>query len=197
MNPTAKAFCWYARGAPAAFLDRWARHAFEGYFLWGYPRLLAFVSRLLGRKDGPKAEDEDVVQEAFTSLLSKYRNRPPEDWPKLARACVRNALITQLRRRRPLELPEEHAFPGNESALGLGPLDSLSDDEERAALLTALWHLEPAEQQILRLKDFAELSLERIGSLLGITENAAQLRHKRARTALRRQLQQGRTEESQ
>ncbi|MBL8755170.1 MAG: hypothetical protein JNK15_17835, partial [Planctomycetes bacterium] len=57
----------------------------------------------------------------------------------------------------------------------------------------ALELLEPEDREIVRLRDYDQLSFGAIAAQLGLTEDAARMRHKRAMPKLARTLESLRT----
>lgn len=148
-----------------------ARREFRVLFEEHYGHVLAYARR----RTTDAADADDVVAETFAIAWRKFREMPEEPLPWLygvARRVLANhrrgrnrwlSLIERIRREPPdIETPRSSAEP----------------------VRIALSKLKPADQEVLRLSAWEELSHAQIGQVLGITANAAAIRVHRARKQL-------------
>ncbi|MDX2035244.1 MAG: sigma-70 family RNA polymerase sigma factor [Isosphaeraceae bacterium] len=158
------------------------------------PRLLAMLrARIDPALEGRLGADA-ILQETFLVARRRWAGRPGADemspyawllW--LARQCLFDAW----RRERPgREIP----WPGPSSswgslellATGTTPSVAARRVEVQALVRRALEGLEkPADREIIELIDFEGLSAREAATILGIAENAANVRHFRALKRLR------------
>ncbi len=134
-------------------------------------RLREFVSRRVPAG----IEADDIVQDVLTRLVERQDDVSPEKVQAWALTSARNAIVDQLRRRRPVELEDEVAAPdGDEVATDLArclrPLLELLDEEDR-------WILEQVDAGG---RSQAELARE-----LGVSVSTVKSRVQRARRRLR------------
>ncbi len=159
----------------------------------------AYADRLyrlaLGLLQDP-AEAEDIVQEAFLTLmthLDRFEGRSRVGtW--LYRVAY-NASLDRLRRRRPEPLPEEDPegpdIPPMPRALvewRLTPEEILANAEALAQLDEAIAELPESLRAVFILRDIEGLSTAETAEALGISPGAVKVRLHRARLALREQL---------
>ncbi|MBL7257679.1 RNA polymerase sigma factor [Paractinoplanes lichenicola] len=153
--------------------DREAR--FRALFADAYADVLAFAQRR-----GHPSQAEDVVAEAFLVVWRRFDEVPhrPGDaraWVfGIARHCLLNAQRGQGRRDAlAVRIASEPAADGGEPSAGL--ID-----------LAAAWkRLKPAEQEVLALTVFEDLTSARAARVLGISAASYRIRLMRARRALR------------
>ena len=134
----------------------------------------------------PASEANDAVAEVFVALWRRIDEMPDNEERKLwlvgiARNVVRNAHRSSRRRRR---------LDGKVSSLSVehepGPEVVVVRHYEHEALLSALAHLGPSDQEILRLRAWEELSSGEIAEVMGLTIRAVDTRLSRARQKLAR-----------
>ena len=110
-----------------------------------------------------EASAEDVLQEVFLRLLSgKYYPEPGKERAYLYR-CVRNVCFDELRRRK---RHREEADSGSEA--------------RAYAYFELVAGLSEREREIVALKILGGLTHREIGTVMGITEQAAKKRYQRA-----------------
>jgi RNA polymerase sigma-70 factor, ECF subfamily len=140
-------------------------------------RVYAYVAYRIG--DGPDAEDvTSIVFERALRYRSSFdpRKGEPVSWLLgIAQRCVAEASVG--RRSWPTPTAEE-AAPG----------DLESDTLTRIGLTTALQTLDERDRELVALRYGADLSVRRIGELLGMQTNAVHVALHRARARLRESL---------
>jgi RNA polymerase sigma factor (sigma-70 family) len=140
-----------------------------------------------GRIRDPEAVD-DICQEAFLKALRASQSlhdlsKFPQWLYRIAENTLRDHLRRQARRRRWLLVSDqldERPAPDRSGAE--------EASEEAARVLAAVRELPPRYREPLLLKHAEDLPYARIGEILGITENAVQVRIFRARKMLRKKL---------
>jgi RNA polymerase sigma-70 factor (ECF subfamily) len=148
------------------------------------PQLLRYS---LGRT-GDAGLAEDVVQDALTALVQRWRRHGPPDCPAaFAFAVARRRAGRLIFRRRLLE-PLHVLLDGNNGHSGHSPLPG---PEERATLrtdlgrtLAALRRLSGLDREALLLVSVAELGPTEGARVLGISVSALKMRVHRARKRL-------------
>lgn len=162
-----------------------AREArFRSLYDDAYGDVLRFV-----RRRGEPEHAEDVVAEAFLVVWRRLDDAPtrPDDRRAWLFGIARNCLLASRRsdqRRDALAVRvADDQGPGGQV---------VADDADVVARrldLAAAWRrLDAADQEVLGLTVFEDLTSPQAGSVLGITGAAYRLRLMRARRALRRQL---------
>jgi RNA polymerase sigma-70 factor (sigma-E family) len=137
---------------------------------------------------GDRPSAEDVVQESFTTLYSRW-DRLRDDTKALAylRSTVLNGCRTMLRRR---GVMRRHAPPAEP------PVWSAESDvllgEDRREVLIALTELPTRRREVLVLRFYLNLTDREIARTLGITEVTVRATASRALAALGRRLEENR-----
>lgn len=112
---------------------------------------------------------EDVLQEVFLRMLTgKNWPQPGKERAYLYR-CVRNLSYDELRKRKRISGEEREAADASDQYLYLELIAPLSDKD----------------RQIITLKIVGGLTNREIGSIMGLTEQAAKKRYQRAIEKLR------------
>ncbi len=177
-------------------LRRW--HAGDGDALERLlQRELPWIRELVQRRMGPFLQrvesGSDLVQEVVLSVLRGGPRFVISDRQQLraflARVAEnvirgRHAWITAHRRDQRRDAP----FPSRDSVLVLDagaravtrPSEAAAADEQRALTWISLRLLDPADRDVIELRDFQELSFEAIGERLALTPDAARMRYNRA-----------------
>jgi len=183
----------------AELLARWRGgdvDAFDAILRDALPWLTAHVDRRLGERLRTHAEIEDFVQEALVEFLTyapRFEVRSRALLYAFLKRIVENVLRDQndyyraQRRSRSRERP----LP-SDSVLHLDPLRAyvqtpsgeLRRGEDETMVRMGLELLDPAERQILIMREWEELPFAQIGERLGITEPAARMRSYRAMKSL-------------
>ena len=172
-----------ARGDEAAFrmlVERWS------------PRLLAFLTRALGRR----ADAEDLTQETFLRIYrAAPRYQPTGRFAPWLFRIGGNLARAELRRRKVRGWLLGTSEPSAEEILSSLPsppcFDAdgpLHDAETRAALATALAGLPERQRLAVLLHYFEGMKLRLVAAALGTSEHAAESLVARGATALRRDL---------
>ncbi len=125
----------------------------------------------------------DVVQEAFLSLL-KARSVPDEPRPWLLRT-VRNACISRLRKRR---TRRDHV-----ERIGRARAEWFQDDAgkliDAATAAEALDTLDADRREVILLRIWGQLGLDRIAEITGTSVSTAWRRYRAGLSELRRRLE--------
>lgn len=153
---------------------------------------------------GDTEEAKDLVQEAFTRVLSRWDrydgSQPLEGW---FFTILRHVFIDDRRRcdrSRVVSLDGRPGSPGEEEGASLG--QTLADDEEAvlsrmeredavSAVRSALGSLSREHREILTLCDMEGFSYEEIARVLAVPVGTVRSRVSRARDALRRKVMEG------
>lgn len=137
----------------------------------------ALAIQILGNPD----DAADAVHDALATALSKpgaYDASKGALKPWFLRV-VRNRCLDLLRRRRPTDdRVDEMATPGD------GPEQAAEKAERDHALQDALRALQPAQREIIILRDYMDLSYAEISAVLDIAPGTVMSKLHRARIAL-------------
>jgi len=143
-------------------------------------RLLGMAGRLLSDDE----EAQDVLQNAFCRLWTKYRDVKSErEAEALSVTTVRNLSISSLRGRH-----RSGIFENEESAeLQIVPVNEEFDREEQYEAVEKLIeeHLSPLQRTILRRREMEGEETGHIASQLGMEEAAVRMNLSRARKTIR------------
>ncbi len=149
-----------------------------------YRELRAAVARGLAYRTGSSDLAEDLTQDVFVDLLVAARCTPPSNtraW--LARVAQRHAADTigSAVRERAVRARLEATSRMYSDAPG-------SDPDIGLAIRESIAKLSPSQQTIIALRLLEGLPFARCGLILGMNEDAARMRFRRALHALRREL---------
>ena len=152
------------------------------------PRLLAMLRARIDPALEGRLGAEAILQETFLIARRRWAGRPdPSDMTPYAWLLwlARQCLIDAWRRERPrLEVPwlDASSAPASLEILATGttPSSAARRGELQALVRRALGGLKPADREIIELIHFEGLSAREAAKVLGITENAANVRHLRA-----------------
>ncbi|MCP9210733.1 RNA polymerase sigma factor [Streptomyces sp. NEAU-Y11] len=145
------------------------------------------VSRFVARRlDEQTADVEEVVAEVFAVAWRRRAELPDPPLPWLygvARHCLANTVRGRGRYRRLLARLGHHELTRDQRTAP-GP------DAERPGswVLEALDRLGEADQEVLRLTAWEELSVDEVSTVLGCGRSAAAMRLHRARRRLRTEI---------
>ncbi|MFD0232396.1 RNA polymerase sigma factor [Streptomyces decoyicus] len=146
------------------------------------------VSRFVARRlDGQAHEVEEVVAEVFSIAWRRRAELPDAPLPWLygvARNCLANTVRGLGRYRRLL-----HRLGNHEAAQQRQTVDSPDAERPGSWVHDALARLSPADQEVLRLTAWEELTIEELAVTLGCGQSAAAMRLHRARGRLRTQIE--------
>jgi RNA polymerase sigma factor (sigma-70 family) len=148
-----------------------------------YRELRASVARGLAQRLGSSDLADDLTQDVFVDLLLAARSRPPANtraW--LERVAQRHAADTIG------SAVRERAARARLAADRSAPAGDLDDPDSRLALDECLARLPESQQRSIELRLLDGLSFARCGLRLGLSEDAARMRFRRALQALRREL---------
>ena len=143
---------------------------------------------------GHGAAASDLVQDALTRLVGRYRDRPAEQWPPLFYGILRNRIIDWHRKRR-VEKIVDFFFSGDDDD-GVAAWESLVDPadgpearvsslQQAARVAAALQRLSARQRQVFVLREVEELSIADTAQAMGISEGSVKTHHLRALTRLR------------
>lgn len=144
---------------------------FRSLFELHYSQVGAYARRRCERW----ADAEDVVAETFTVAWRRRHDIPAEPLPWLY-GVARKVLANQRRSQR--------RWASLVDRLRREPPDVHTPPHDGEPVRVALARLRPADQEVLRLAAWEELSHAEIGMVLGISANAATIRVHRARKQL-------------
>ncbi|MCX4634115.1 sigma-70 family RNA polymerase sigma factor [Streptomyces sp. P9-2B-2] len=146
------------------------------------------VSRFVARRlDGQAHEVEEVVAEVFSIAWRRRTELPDAPLPWLygvARNTLANTVRGLSRYRRLL-----HRLGSHEAAHRRQTVDSPDAERPGSWVHEALARLSPADQEVLRLTAWEELTIEELAVTLGCGQSAAAMRLHRARGRLRTQIE--------
>jgi RNA polymerase sigma-70 factor (ECF subfamily) len=141
------------------------------------------VYGFLYRMSGSREMSEDLVQEVFLRILRHRETYAPHtSFSAWMYGIARNALIDQMRKRRP-ETPWDEGTPDQQSYDA--PADEqIRSRQEIALLQRALASLPADKREVLILSRYQDLHYSEIGRILGCEPNAVKQRVFRAVKAL-------------
>ncbi|KWT59875.1 RNA polymerase subunit sigma [Streptomyces albus subsp. albus] len=161
----------------------------DGAFADAYRAHYWAVSRFVARRlDDDRADDvEEVVAEVFSIAWRRRAELPESPLPWLygvARNCLSNTVRGFGRYRRLL-----HRLGNHEAAHRRQTVDSPDAERPGSWVHEALERLSPADQEVLRLTAWEELTLQELAVTLDCSQSAAAMRLHRARNRLRTQIE--------
>jgi RNA polymerase sigma-70 factor (ECF subfamily) len=174
-------------------------------------RLRTMVRLRLDPRVAARIDPSDVVQETLLEAhrrLADYLQRPPVPfyswlrqiaWDKLVNLQQQH-LETKRRSIRRETKPPAAVLSDDSIAvlakrlpsLDAGPHQRLVRAEQRVRVREALQQIAEPDRELLTLRYMEELSIEEIGSVLGLKESAVKMRHLRALQRLRALLDESR-----
>lgn len=130
---------------------------------------------------------EDIVQEAFLRL-ARHAGRIDtlEKAPAYLRSIVLN--LTRDHNRRGLVSLRHHAASGRDIDVSDDTADQLARSEDHRRVLDAVRRLPARQRACVTLRYFEELSIEQIGSTLGVSVNSVKTHLQRGMATLDRLL---------
>ena len=151
------------------------------------PRVLRFGQKLCGTN----ADAEDVMQQTLLTVMSHIGEfRGDSRFSTWLFSIARNHCLKlhtrgdAARANEPIEAAEERVT----TPLRQAPDEAVSAEQLEKALDVAVRALEPAQREVLVLRDIEGLSASEVASALGISVEAVKSRLHRARKALRDEL---------
>lgn len=150
------------------------------------------IQRRMGPKLQRKADSEDYIQDVLVEALRytpKFMVHSRKQFRALLGRIAENIMCNHIEyftaRRR--DMDRESSLPRDSvlnlqvtTSSGERPSEIAMRKEENAWLRLALELMEPEDRRIILLRDWDALSFKRVGEELGITEDAARMRHRRA-----------------
>lgn len=145
---------------------------------------------------GQAAVASDLVQDALTRLVARYRDRPAEQWAPLFYRILSNRIVDWHRKRRVEKIFDFFFADGDDEHDGSAAWESLADPaagpEERvssmqlaAHIADALQRLSTQQRQVFVLRELEELSIADTAKAMRISEGSVKTHHLRALTRLR------------
>ena len=135
---------------------------------------------------GNREQAEDLVHDAFTRIISRFRlRRHPDDFGAYLKRVVINLAASRGRRRQ-----LESRFLDRERSFAAGPSNLAADVEQRDLLLQALLLLPYQQRLIVVLRIYEDLSEKDVGKTLRLTPAAVRSTLHRAMTALRENMKE-------
>lgn len=144
---------------------------YEKFVIDYQPRLMAYVSHFVANKN----DAQDILQESFLILWTKYPGSSPVDYPKLIFRITRNKCLDYLKHRR---VTDRHFEPlpcsGEEKLFnydfGLGGADSRYIYEELQSQVDEVLDSLPEKcREVFMLSRFKKLKNREIAERLGIS----------------------------
>jgi RNA polymerase sigma-70 factor (ECF subfamily) len=141
------------------------------------------------RLRGPRRQDaDDLCQDIFLKAIrGRAALRDPSKFPAWLYRIARNVLMDHLRRQKIRERELIGVEVDREDPRGAA-VDGVEREEELQRALQALLLLPERYREPMLLRHVRDLSYQEIASILGISENAVQVRIFRARQMLRESL---------
>ena len=165
--------------------------ALEALLVRYQPHIYRFGLRMCGNVE----DAGDVAQESLLSMARSVRNfRGDSSVSSWLYTIARRFCIKKRRRSKFAPAREESLdTPGTAAAQqladpGPSPEQTASNRELATALTHAIDALDPAQREVLVLRDIEGLSAPEVGKILGISVEAVKSRLHRARVALREEL---------
>lgn len=172
---------------------------FDEVFTAFYPRVLAYVGRLVGAQDA-----EDIAQETFLKINKGLRHfRGQSELSTWVYRIATNAALDSLRREAHRRLNEGHlSRPLKESTdsedvaedllkaeAPLNPEQQAIKREMNACVRSIIDGLPPASRTVLVLNELEGLTNKEIAEVLRVTVETVKIRLHRARSRLRKELE--------
>ena len=155
-------------------------------------RIRGAVRRRLGPALRRACDADDVVQSVFADVLVRlpeFEDRGEDAFRHWLYTLAEHKVATKLRRElRPEGGRRQETFGDDLRPLagGPGPATQAGDADDHARLRTVLGALDPAQREILALRDESGLAFDVIAQRLGLASpDAARMRYARALLALR------------
>jgi RNA polymerase sigma-70 factor (ECF subfamily) len=138
----------------------------------------------------------DIVQDAMIRLVTRYVNRPSEEWPPLFYRILQNR-IRDVQRRRAVRSRVLSFFGGTASEeehdplaeapgpRGENPLEQVTADDAMRALERALDDLPARQREAFMLRNFEGLDVAQTATAMGCTEGSVKTHYSRAVHRLR------------
>ncbi|HET7539104.1 MAG TPA: sigma-70 family RNA polymerase sigma factor [Polyangiaceae bacterium] len=154
------------------------------------PRVLRFAQKLCGPSSA-SADAEDVLQQTLVSVISHIDEfRGDSQFASWLYAIARSHCIKQRTRgaaAHPTQ-PLADAEPAIPTSPQQAPDENISREQLQDALNVAIDALEPAQREVLVLRDIEGLGAPDVAQALGISVDAVKSRLHRARKTLRERL---------
>ncbi len=155
--------------------DETSSEGFEVFFREHYSNLWRYVARRV-----PHSKADDVVSASFIVAWGKYSTTETPSLPWLI--SIASYEVANARRQQSRERRNSISVVHEEMAATLG------DDFEGSGVRRAMSALGDADQEILRLILWDELSREEIAQILNLSINAVNVRYHRALQKLERSI---------
>ena len=182
-------------GETLTLLRRWHRGesgALEELVRRNLGWVVAYVRGALRDHPGARGESADFVQDAMVQILERcprFEVADEQHFRALIARIVTKDIQDDYRfaHRQRRDRKRERPIP-TDSVLYLDrpidsvtrPSQSLQAEERRAWIRLGIELMEPHDREILRLRQWDDASFAEIGERLGVSEDAARMRHNRA-----------------
>jgi RNA polymerase sigma-70 factor (ECF subfamily) len=155
--------------------DETYSQGFEAFFRENYSSLWRYVARRV-----PQSKADDVVSTSFIVAWGKYSSIESPSLPWLI--SIASYEVANARRKQSRERRSSNSIVNEETSA------PFRDDFDGTSVRSALANLGDADQEILRLILWDELSREDIAQILGLSINAVNVRYHRALQKLERSI---------
>jgi RNA polymerase sigma-70 factor (ECF subfamily) len=152
-----------------------------------YERCYAPIYAYVLRRLGDEGEAPDVVAEVFAVAWRRIDAVPAEPEDRLWLYGVARRVLARARRGA-WRSHRLHARLAADAEVIAAPAGEAGEGSEHAELLAALGRLRPAEQEVVRLLLWEQLSHAEAALVLGCSANAIALRFHKAKARLRNEL---------
>ncbi len=161
------------------------------------PKLRAMIQRRIDPSLAARIDADDILAEGFLQAQRKWDRFQQSGMTayawlyRIALDCLIEAWRRETRDRRnpdrEMPWPDRSSVQLGLNLIGTGttPSSAAARKELQARMRQALETLKPADREILWMRHYDELSFKEAAAVLGITENAANVRYVRALNRLK------------
>jgi RNA polymerase sigma-70 factor (ECF subfamily) len=151
------------------------------------PRLLERIRMMMGPAARNAAESIDFLQEVMVDIVAKldgFEVRDAQSFLRWGVRIARNRIVDAVRRQHEQAVASFSAELRGLMASGASPSQEAAQRSEAEHLIELLERLPEHYRQVLELRHFEGRGFRAIGMQMGRSENAVQLLHAQALTAL-------------
>ena len=138
----------------------------------------------------------DLVQDSLERLVSRYPDKPEQEWPALFYGILRNRIVDWHRRRRVEKVFEFFFAPDDDPDDQAPAWEALADDaagpdeqvhglQLAGRIADAVARLSSRQRQVFLLREIEELTIADTARAMNISEGSVKTHHLRALTRLR------------